>query len=156
MAIILLDHQLSVRHWTSLLARHFIMSHAMDNSSFWHCSQTLKPTSTVNVKVHYICTLYIVKVHVHLYINCTKQEWLCFFNTTKFMVLICFSIQWHTLLFIYEKVTFKQTLQHFKQNNMWRQLSNYIPITKNETSESHFLKSMLIITKGNVASEKIP
>ena len=107
MAIILLDHQLSVRHWTSLLARHFIMSHAMDNSSFWHCSQTLKPTSTVNVKVHYICTLYIVKVHVHLYINCTKQEWLCFFNTTKFMVLMCFSIQWLILLFIYEKVTFK-------------------------------------------------
>lgn len=81
MAIILLDHQLSVRHWTSLPARHLIMSHAMDNSSFWHCSQTLKPTSTVNVKVHYLCTLYIVKVHVHLYINCTKQEWLFVFLT---------------------------------------------------------------------------
>ena len=72
------------------------------------------------------------------------------------MVLIYFSIKWLMLLFIYEKGMFKQTLPHFKQNNMWRQLSNYIPITKNGTSESHFLKSILIIIKGNVASAKIP
>lgn len=72
------------------------------------------------------------------------------------MALIYFSIQWLMLLFIYEKVIFKQTLPHFKQNNMWRQLSNYILITKNGISKSHLLKSMLIIIKGNVASAKIP
>lgn len=72
------------------------------------------------------------------------------------MALIYFSIQWLMLLFIYEKVTFKQTLPHFKQNNMWRQLSNYILIIKNGISKSHLLKSMLIIIKGNVASAKIP
>lgn len=72
------------------------------------------------------------------------------------MALIYFSIQWLMLLFIYEKVIFKQTLPHFKQNNMWRQLSSYILITKNGISKSHLLKSMLIIIKGNVASAKIP
>ena len=99
----------------------------------------------------YICTLTVQNKNDSVFLTLPNSWYLCVsqYNGLYYSLYM-------KKLHLNSSTFYIQTLQHFKQNNMWRQLSNYIPITKNETSESHFLKSMLIFTKGNVASEKIP